>query len=49
MNTQPAGASAPQMIVIVLAVVGAIATFGVGATALMHGTMMGRMGWMGCR
>lgn len=48
MRTPQSGAGALKVIVIILAVVGAIAILGVGGMALMHGTMMGSMGGMGC-
>lgn len=48
MNAEQSGAGALKVIVNILAVVGAIAILGVADMALMHGTMMGRMGGMGC-
>lgn len=44
MNKQASGATALKVLVIILAVVGAIAILGVGGMALMHGMMMGGMG-----
>lgn len=48
MKTPQSGAGALKVIVIILAVVGAFAVLGVGGMTLMHGTMMGGMGGMGC-
>jgi hypothetical protein len=48
MNAEQSGAGTLNVIVIILAVVGALAILSVGGMALMHGTMMGRMGGMGC-
>lgn len=44
MNSRQRGVAALKVIVIVLAVVGAIATVGVAGMSLMHFSLMGSMG-----
>lgn len=48
MNTQQSGAGALKVIMIIRAMVGAISILGVRGMALMHGTMMSRMGGLRC-